>query len=46
MSILLSERAAEEIKGIIKQQGLPEDVTRLRVGVKAAGAAAFPMCST
>lgn len=41
MAILLSERAAEEIKGIIKQQGLPEDATRLRVGVKGGGCSGF-----
>lgn len=41
MSILLSERAAQEIKGIIKQQGLPEAATRLRVGVKGGGCSGF-----
>ncbi|MBC7853099.1 MAG: iron-sulfur cluster assembly accessory protein [Pirellulaceae bacterium] len=41
MPILLSEKAASEIKGIIKQQGLPEDNTRLRVGVKGGGCSGF-----
>lgn len=41
MSVLLSDRAAQEIKGIIKQQGLPEDQTRLRVGVKGGGCSGF-----
>ncbi len=40
-SILISDRAAQEIKGIIKQQGLPEDATRLRVGVKGGGCSGF-----
>jgi iron-sulfur cluster assembly protein len=37
MAILLSEKAANDIKTIIKQQGLPEEETRLRVGVKGGG---------
>ncbi len=41
MSIVLSEKAAEEIKGIIKQQGLSEQATRLRVGVKGGGCSGF-----
>lgn len=41
MAILLTERAAEEIKGIIKQQELPEAATRLRVGVKGGGCSGF-----
>ncbi len=41
MAILLSEKAAGEIKGIIKEQGLPEDQTRLRVGVKGGGCSGF-----
>jgi iron-sulfur cluster assembly protein len=41
MSILLTEKAADEIKGIIKQQGLPEQTTRLRVGVKGGGCSGF-----
>jgi iron-sulfur cluster assembly protein len=41
MAILLSDRAAEEIKGIIKQQNLPADATRLRVGVKGGGCSGF-----
>src|SRR5256886_14771252 len=41
MPILLSETAAKEIKDIIKQQGLPEENTRLRVGVKGGGCSGF-----
>lgn len=41
MSILLSEKAAREIKTIIKDQGLPEAETRLRVGVKGGGCSGF-----
>jgi len=41
MSIQLSEAAAKEIKSIIKQQGLPESETRLRVGVKGGGCSGF-----
>ncbi len=41
MAVTLSERAAQEIKSIIKQQGLPEDATRLRVGVKGGGCSGF-----
>lgn len=41
MSITLTETAAREIKTIIKQQGLPEDATRLRVGVKGGGCSGF-----
>ena len=41
MSILISDRAAQEIKGIIKQQGLPEEATCLRVGVKGGGCSGF-----
>ena len=37
MPIMLSETAAKEIKEIIKQQSLPEESTRLRVGVKGGG---------
>ena len=36
----LSETAANEIKKIIKDQGLPE-TTRLRVGVKGGGCSGF-----
>ena len=38
--INLSETAANEIKKIIKDQGLPES-TRLRVGVKGGGCSGF-----
>ncbi|HEY7118348.1 MAG TPA: iron-sulfur cluster insertion protein ErpA [Tepidisphaeraceae bacterium] len=41
MPITLSENAAKEIKSIIKDQGLPEDKTRLRVGVKGGGCSGF-----
>ncbi len=41
MAIILSETAAKEIKDIIKQQNLPEDQTRLRVGVKGGGCSGF-----
>lgn len=39
--ILLSETAANEIKKIIKEQGLPEGETKLRVGVKGGGCSGF-----
>ena len=41
MAILLSEKAAAEIKKIITEQGLPEAETRLRVGVKGGGCSGF-----
>ena len=41
MGIALSESAAKEIKDIIKQQNLPEETTRLRVGVKGGGCSGF-----
>ena len=41
MPIMLSESAAKEIKDIIKQQNLPEENTRLRVGVKGGGCSGF-----
>jgi iron-sulfur cluster assembly protein len=41
MAISLSESAAREIKDIIKQQNLPEESTRLRVGVKGGGCSGF-----
>jgi iron-sulfur cluster assembly protein len=41
MPITLSETAAKEIKSIIKDQNLPEDKTRLRVGVKGGGCSGF-----
>ena len=37
MPILLSEKAAGEIKTIISQQGLNAEGTKLRVGVKGGG---------
>jgi iron-sulfur cluster assembly protein len=39
--ITLSETAAKEIKSIIKDQGLPEAETKLRVGVKGGGCSGF-----
>ena len=41
MPINLTERAATEIKNIIKEQSLPEAETRLRVGVKGGGCSGF-----
>ena len=41
MPITLTESAAKEIRSIIKDQGLPEDATRLRVGVKGGGCSGF-----
>ena len=41
MAINLSESAAKEIRTIIKDQGLPEDKTSLRVGVKGGGCSGF-----
>jgi iron-sulfur cluster assembly protein len=41
MPITLSEKAASEIKSLIKEQGLPENETRLRVGVKGGGCSGF-----
>ena len=41
MPILLSEKAASEIKKIVKEQGLPDSETRLRVGVKGGGCSGF-----
>jgi iron-sulfur cluster assembly protein len=39
--VTLSEVAANEIKKIIKEQGLPEGETKLRVGVKGGGCSGF-----
>ena len=41
MAIVLSEKAAAEIKKIIVDQGLSEAETRLRVGVKGGGCSGF-----
>ena len=41
MAITLSEVAAKEIKDIIRDQNLPADQTRLRVGVKGGGCSGF-----
>lgn len=39
--IILTEAAAKEIKKIVVEQGLPADLTRLRVGVKGGGCSGF-----
>jgi|SRR5690348_8900264 len=41
MPILLTEKAAGEIKTIINQQGLNVEGTKLRVGVKGGGCSGF-----
>jgi iron-sulfur cluster assembly protein len=41
MPITLSEAAAKEIKTIIKDQNLPLEQTKLRVGVKGGGCSGF-----
>ncbi len=41
MSVILSERAAAEVKSIIKEQNLEADKTFLRVGVKGGGCSGF-----
>ena len=41
MPINLTEAAAKEIKTIIKDQNLPVDQTKLRVGVKGGGCSGF-----
>jgi iron-sulfur cluster assembly protein len=41
MALILSEKAAGEIKSIIKEQGLEPEKTRLRVGVKGGGCSGF-----
>ena len=41
MPITLTETAANEIKSIVKDQNLPADQTRLRVGVKGGGCSGF-----
>ena len=41
MGIYLTDTAAREIKTIIKQQELDEQVIRLRVGVKGGGCSGF-----
>ena len=40
MAIVLTERAAQEVKTIIQQQNLPE-TTVLRMGVKGGGCSGF-----
>jgi iron-sulfur cluster assembly protein len=41
MAILLSETAAREIKNIIKNEEMPAEEKRLRVGVKGGGCSGF-----
>jgi len=41
MSILLTEKAASQIKKIVQESGLPAEETRLRVGVKGGGCSGF-----
>ena len=41
MSILLTEKAATQIKKIVTESGLPAEETRLRVGVKGGGCSGF-----
>lgn len=41
MPVTLSELAANEIKKIVKEQNLPADQTKLRVGVKGGGCSGF-----
>ena len=41
MPITLTEKAASEVREIIKSQNLPEDKTRQRVGVKGGGCSGF-----
>jgi iron-sulfur cluster assembly protein len=41
MPITLSENAATAIKNIIKEQELPTEATKLRVGVKGGGCSGF-----
>ena len=41
MAITLTELAAKQIKGIIQEQNLPADQTKLRVGVKGGGCSGF-----
>ncbi len=41
MGVLLSDKAAFEIKQIIEQQGLPAGQTSLRVAIKGGGCSGF-----
>ena len=41
MPITLTESAAAAIKNIIKDEGLPPEATKLRVGVKGGGCSGF-----
>jgi iron-sulfur cluster assembly protein len=41
MGLQLTERAAQEVKTILDQQGLSADTTYLRLGVKGGGCSGF-----
>jgi iron-sulfur cluster assembly accessory protein len=41
MPVTLTEKAAVKIKEIVKEQGLPDAETKLRVGVKGGGCSGF-----
>jgi len=41
MAILVTERAAQEVKSIVEQQSLSEDKMYLRMGVKGGGCSGF-----
>src|ERR1700730_18068870 len=41
MPVMLSESAAKEIQTIIRDQSLPAEQTKLRVGVKGGGCSGF-----
>jgi iron-sulfur cluster assembly protein len=41
MSVMLTETAANKVKKIIEENGLPAEQTRLRVGVKGGGCSGF-----
>ncbi|HOB75519.1 MAG TPA: iron-sulfur cluster assembly accessory protein [Phycisphaerae bacterium] len=41
MALMLTERAAQEVKTILEQQNLPIESTYLRLGVKGGGCSGF-----
>ncbi len=41
MGLMLTERAAQEVKTILEQQNLPTESTFLRLGVKGGGCSGF-----
>ncbi len=41
MAIEVTERAAQEVKAVLDQQGLSADTTYLRLGVKGGGCSGF-----